>query len=131
MNWVRLEMGNNWGDFFYTYPGERLNASGTNDTDNAIVFRTGMTTAVRFPDDWGAVVDLVPREERFSYSDMGHECSGTTHRWGFEWDVHGVKVWIPIEEVEVCAGFALRRRDCAEADSRQQTADSSESGGRP
>jgi hypothetical protein len=114
VSWVRLEVGNDWGQAFYTYPGERLNATGTNETDNALVLCEGMTTAVRFPDDWGAVVDLSSRPERFSYSDMGREHSGTTKRWGFEWDVHGLKVWIPIESVDVCQGFASRRREVRE-----------------
>lgn len=109
MTWVKLEVGDDWCDLFYTYPGERLNSSGTNETRNALQLREGMTIAVRFPDNWGAVVDLQSRPEKFRYSDMGHEHHGTTKRWGFEQDVHGVKVWIPLEHVEVPHNFALRR----------------------
>lgn len=106
---MRLEVGNNWGSLFYTYPGEQLNSSGTNETRNALQLREGMTIAVRFPDDWGAVVDLVPKAEEYRGSDMGREYMGTTQRWGFHFDVHGLQVWIPLESVEVSADFCLRR----------------------
>lgn len=111
MTWVKLEVGNNWGDLFYVYPGERLNAFGTNETENALSLSEGLETAVRFPDDWGAVIRLTSKVERFRYNDMGHEHSGETRRWGFEQDVHGVAVWIPIEEVEVVLGFVSRVRE--------------------
>lgn len=111
MTWVKLEVGNNWGDIFYTYPGERLNESGTNNPSNALVLREGIDTAVRFPDDWGAVVRMTSKVERFSYWDMGHECSGETKRWGFEVEVHGLPCWIPLETVEVVLGFVSRVRE--------------------
>jgi len=114
MTWVKLEVGNNWGELFYRYPGDRLNASGTNETAHALVLAEGLETAVRFPDDWGAVVRLVSQQEPFRYHDMGHECSGTTKRWGFEFEVHGIQLWIPLEAVEVVHGFACRVCDLKE-----------------
>lgn len=108
MTWVRLEVGNNWGSFYYTYPGERLNAFGTCETENALVLTEGFETAVRFPDQWSAVVPLVSKLESYRYSDMGREYSGPTKRWGFEFEVHGLKIWIPLEKVDVAAGFAPR-----------------------
>ena len=111
MTWEKLEVGNNWGALFYTYPGERLNSSGTNATENELDLRSGIVIAVRFPDDWGSVVELSGRLELFSFQDMGHECSGETTRWGFEFEVHGLPVWIPIEQVEVAVGSLQRKRD--------------------
>lgn len=109
--WVKLEVGNNWGCSFYAYPGELLKDSGTNEPRNALMLREGLETAVRFPDQWGQVVRLVSRKVGFHYSDMGHEHYGETRRWGFEIDVHGVSVWIPLEAVEVVRGFVPRVRD--------------------
>ena len=111
MSWVTLEVGNNWGDLFYTYPGEKLNANGINDTDNALQLHEGMQIAVRFPDDWGQVVELVSKRQTFSYGDMGQTHTGTTLRWGFEVEVHGLKVWIPLESVQVPQDFARRRKE--------------------
>lgn len=111
MPWVTLEIGNNWGDLFYTYPGEKLNANGQNETANALQLYEGMPIAVRFPDNWGQVVELVSKKESFSFNDMGNTCAGTTLRWGFEVEVHGLKVWIPLESVQVAEGSARRRRE--------------------
>ena len=85
MTWVKLEVGNNWGELFYRYPSDRLNASGTNETAHALVLAEGLETAVRFPDDWGAVVRLVSQQ-----------------------------LWIPLEAVEVVHGFACRVCDLKE-----------------
>lgn len=121
MTWVKLEVGNDWGALFYTYPGERLDSSGTNATRNALELREGLDVAIRFPDGWGSVVALVPRVESFRYSDMGHEHTGQTTRWGFEADVHGLKVWVPIESVEVAQQVALRRWEAQEAQAKQKS----------
>jgi len=120
MTWVKLEVGNNWGALFYTYPGERLNAKGQNDAGNALVLKEGLETAVRFPDDWGAVVRLESKPEPFRYFDMGRECRGETKRWGFLWEVHGLPVWIDLESVEVAAGFASRVRESKGVAAREE-----------
>lgn len=111
MTWAKLEVGNNWGALFYAYPGELINSSGTNATENELELRAGISVAVRFPDGWGSVVELSGRLERFSFFDMGRECSGETTRWGFEFEVHGLPVWIPIEQVEMAVGSLRRKRD--------------------
>lgn len=118
MTWVRLEVGSNWGELFYAYPGERLNENGMNDTGNALLLHEGLETAVRFPDDWGAVVALRSKTSTFLYHHGDGKAFGVTRRWGFEMDVHGMAAWIPIESVDVVLGFATRARDSKEGAKR-------------
>lgn len=109
--WVTLEVGNDWMVIFYTLPGERLNAHGTNDTQNAVLLEEGRELSVRFPDGAVETRALVARRVATRASDHGHRYDVTQVQFGVNVEVHGILVWVPIECVQVRRSALQRRRD--------------------
>jgi hypothetical protein len=108
---VTLEVGNDWHSIFYTFPGERLNEYGTNNTQNAVLLAEGQVIEIRYPDRFVEALPLEARRSTVNYSDHGHTCEAQQALFGLRVWIHGVHAWLPIESIEVRRS-ALQRR-CA------------------
>jgi hypothetical protein len=101
-DWVTLECAIDWVVVYYAFPGELRDANGrTNAAENGVSLKEGVQVSLKMPDGTVLHEPLAVKQEKGHSTDHG----GIT-RWVYEWfgfnlDLHGLKVWVPITDVEV------------------------------
>lgn len=108
----KIEKGNDWGSSFYTYEGERLDETRTNDTQNALMLEAGQVVTVEWPDGKTTTERLCIRPERGSYHEQGQlmPTEYTDNLFGVMATAFGASVFVPLEQLKLPAGM-MRRRD--------------------
>jgi hypothetical protein len=100
--WVRLKRFSDWGTTFYA-----LALSG--DRRHGIRVNSGENVRVRWPDGSETETTIVKRTVDTSYSDMGHSYECSSEEIGVAARVHGIEMFVPIQEVEVPAEWVNAR----------------------
>lgn len=108
--WVRLEVGNDWGVVYYTYPGERLTKHGTASHDLGLDLapHVGSVIDVRWPDGAIRPGQLAHKSYESSVSDHGKSYPVRVDIYGLEWTARGVQCWVDIDKVEIRRIFKVR-----------------------
>jgi len=108
--WVKLARVTSWGDVWYALPDERLSASGTVASENALLIAVGHQMQVRFPDGCTATLPVVGKPHPFSYSDHGNRTEGMQLLLGFELPICGLRPWVELTEVELRRDALIYRK---------------------
>jgi hypothetical protein len=99
---MKLQRYNDWGSIYYAPQGKGLSAIGTANVRFGIDLKDGMRVTVTWPNGIKEK-DVALRAKSYTerISDMGHSYNVTSNEFGFYVNHHGVKLWVPIEEVDI------------------------------
>ncbi len=103
-DWTKLECSNCWERIYYVIPEDLLalkhlpiHEQNRRKFDFALPLKVGPSLRLRMPDGTVRTEILAMRAEPGHDHDIEY-----THEWfGFNFDVNGLKVWVPITDVEV------------------------------
>lgn len=99
METMRYIKHDDWGNIYYT----RIQESGLGFFScRSVNLKAGRKYRITWKDGTNSsVVSPVSKPVICHISDMGHSYTVNTSEFGFETYVHGTKVWIPLEDVDV------------------------------
>lgn len=89
-DFVQYRKTDDWGHVYYV-----------DCFNQRLVVAIGDAVRVRFPDGYEQTLNVHGRHHVTTVSDMGHPYTAESNLLGFTMDCHGVKTWVPIEEVEI------------------------------
>lgn len=96
--WVRLKRRTDWGRPFYTLPDSGLNEWGTLNGWRAAVPEK---VSIRWPNGDITTEEVQQLREYYSVGDHGNTSSGFCPVPTLALEVHGARVWLKMDEVEV------------------------------
>lgn len=107
IKFMKLARGNDWGHEYVTYAPDRRHCRSLGRQADALDLKDGQLVRVRFPDGSTATKAICTRSYSTTVGDMGHVYPVSYDLPGVEVHVHGIEVWLPLDELELEAGIPL------------------------
>lgn len=99
--YVKLALGDDWGNKYLAVEGEHLTKQGMACMRLGRRFEDGMSLRIRWPDGSLDAVRIQVRPVVAQVHDMGHKYEVHTWDVGFEVSQRGVVSWVGLHQVEV------------------------------